>query len=368
MTVFEQQPYQSEDLLQLALARFPEVIAGHTTSSGGTGALLLVKREMGVPKALESPDTWSVDHLFIDADSVPVVVEVKRSSDTRIRREVVGQMLDYAANGVRYWPVERLRSLVDEAAPVDKTGDQVVSETLGVADVDAFWADVGTNLEAGKIRLLFVADLLPEPLVRVIEFLNEQMRPAEVLGIELPQYIGGGHQVLVPRVVGRTRRAVNTKTPNSPWTRESFIAAIGENFSDDLVGVYERLFEHAKTGAVKHHFGTGASPGVSLWYSLRGGPSRPLWYASAGTAMKNPKPTFSFYCESVRSALSDEEFTPWIQRLSRCSTTFAEALSSKVDSAVIGEVSVDARSLIGSVDEILAVMDAAIDKPEPLAQ
>ena len=36
--------------------------------------------------------------------------------------------------------------------------------------------------------MLFVADKLATPnLVRVIEFLNEQMNPAEVLGVELPQ-------------------------------------------------------------------------------------------------------------------------------------------------------------------------------------
>jgi hypothetical protein len=35
-------------------------------------------------------------------------VEVKRSTDTRLRREVVGQMLDYAANAVVYSPVEHL--------------------------------------------------------------------------------------------------------------------------------------------------------------------------------------------------------------------------------------------------------------------
>jgi hypothetical protein len=29
-------------------------------------------------------------------------VEVKRSSDTRLRREMVGQMLDYVANGLRH--------------------------------------------------------------------------------------------------------------------------------------------------------------------------------------------------------------------------------------------------------------------------
>jgi hypothetical protein len=52
---------------------------------------------------------WSLDHLFLDQDAVPTLVEVKRSSDTRIRREVVGQLIDYAANAVVYWPVEALR-------------------------------------------------------------------------------------------------------------------------------------------------------------------------------------------------------------------------------------------------------------------
>jgi 5-methylthioribose kinase len=42
-------------------------------------------------------------------------VEVKRSSDTRIRREVVGQMLDYAANAVVYWPLEMIRAKFEAA-------------------------------------------------------------------------------------------------------------------------------------------------------------------------------------------------------------------------------------------------------------
>lgn len=37
---------------------------------------------------------WSVDHLFIDQEAVPTLVEVKRTSDTRIRRALVAQMLD----------------------------------------------------------------------------------------------------------------------------------------------------------------------------------------------------------------------------------------------------------------------------------
>jgi hypothetical protein len=41
---------------------------------------------------------------------VPTLIEVKRQSDTRLRREVVGQMLDYAANAVVYWRIDQLRA------------------------------------------------------------------------------------------------------------------------------------------------------------------------------------------------------------------------------------------------------------------
>ncbi len=48
---------------------------------------------------------WAIDHLFLDQDGIPTIVEVKRSTDTRIRREVVGQMLDSAANAVGRWSI-----------------------------------------------------------------------------------------------------------------------------------------------------------------------------------------------------------------------------------------------------------------------
>jgi hypothetical protein len=54
---------------------------------------LLVSREVGVPLQEEGAGQMSLDHLFLDQGAVPTLVEVKRGSDTRIRREVVGQML-----------------------------------------------------------------------------------------------------------------------------------------------------------------------------------------------------------------------------------------------------------------------------------
>jgi hypothetical protein len=76
---------------------------------------VLVKREVPVAG-------MSLDHLFIDHDAVPTLVEVKRSSDTRTRREVVAQMLDYAANAAGEWDERMLRDWLLERAG-DAEGD-----------------------------------------------------------------------------------------------------------------------------------------------------------------------------------------------------------------------------------------------------
>jgi len=102
-----EQAYDSEDRLQGWLAKYPDLLAGGDQLAGSPRRWLLVKREAGVPDQEAGGSRWSLDHLFIDQEAVPILVEVKRSDDTRIRREVVGQMLDYAANGVVYWPAIR---------------------------------------------------------------------------------------------------------------------------------------------------------------------------------------------------------------------------------------------------------------------
>lgn len=99
----QQAEYDSEDFFQAILADHPSLLG----LGGGTdGKLLLICRETPVPDEEAGSGRWSLDHLFLDRAGVPVLVEVKRSSDTRARREVVAQMLDYAANGIAYWPIE----------------------------------------------------------------------------------------------------------------------------------------------------------------------------------------------------------------------------------------------------------------------
>lgn len=207
--------FKSEDELQAILGRFPELLTDADFGEETPRRWLQVTREAAVPDSDIGSGRWSCDHLFLDQDGVPTLVEVKRATDTRSRREVVAQMLDYAANAVSWWRVESLMEWF--AAQCEKDGVsplERISNVLGaVADDDSsFWKGVQTNLTGGRIRMVFVADRIGPELERIIEFLNEQMNPATVLGLELHLFSSGPDRILAPRLIGATSRATAQKS------------------------------------------------------------------------------------------------------------------------------------------------------------
>jgi hypothetical protein len=209
LVAMTEQPYAVEDVLQRLLADYPSLLAGDQMDSVAPRQWVLVRREAGIPSEEGGAGRWALDHLFLDQDAVPTFVEVKRSVDTRIRREVVGQMLDYAANAVVYWSAEVLRAQFEAACEAEgRDPVTAFADAFGpTVDPETFWANAKRNLQAGKVRLVFVADVIPPELLRVVEFLNGQMNPAEVLAVEIKQFVGQGLQALVPRVVGQTEAA-----------------------------------------------------------------------------------------------------------------------------------------------------------------
>jgi len=123
--------------------------------------------------------------------------------------------------------------LEDDAQARGTTTAQALSDTLGVEDPDAFWTTVATNLDLERFRLIFVSDVIPPELRRIVEFLNGQMAQTEVLAIEVKQYVDdhARHQTIVPRVIGNTETAKRTKrAPSSgrATDRTSLLAALAE--------------------------------------------------------------------------------------------------------------------------------------------
>jgi hypothetical protein len=259
-----ERPYEAEELLQALIAEHPEVLAGDDDGRG-RGGWALVKRETGVPDRPDGSGRWSLDHLFLDQAGVPTLVEVKRSSDTRTRREVVAQMLDYAANGTAHWNVESLRTWF-EAEHVDPGGK--LNEAFGVTDDDAYWETVKTNLAAERVRLVFVADEIPPELRSIIEFLNRQMTETEVLAIEVKQYVDaeGQRQTIVPRLLGQTEAAKATKSagrrPTRAWNEQSLLAEIARLHGAAAAETASAVLSWAKGREdVRIDYGQGASQG-----------------------------------------------------------------------------------------------------------
>jgi hypothetical protein len=175
-------------------------------------------------------------------------------------------MLDYAANAVVYWPVERLRGQFEASVLGNgQNAGSVLEETFGPGfDEEAFWRSVATNLQAGRVRLVFVADAIPPELRRVVEFLNEQMDPAEVLAIEVRQYVGEGLRTLVPTLLGQTAKSQANKPAVSPegrqWDESSFFEALSQR-EPGGVAVAHHLLDWAHSRGLRIWYGKGKLDG-----------------------------------------------------------------------------------------------------------
>jgi len=285
------QPYDSEDFLQSLIAEYPELLAGDQINPDEPVRWILIKREAGVPDGELQGSRWTADHLLLDQNAIPTFVETKRSSDTRIRREVVGQMLDYAANAQRYWPADHIRSMAVIQHGGPEAADAVMMKLLDLdsaesiaTEIKDYWAKVEENLYNGRVRLIFVADRLPSELRRVIEFLNDQMDKAEVLGIELVQYAGSNIKALVPRLVGQTEVIRQKKQTGGTSKRRLNLETFLDRCPVDTRDFFKKAITESQEKGMQVYWGTSgfslrapdhAGKLVSLFYGFpSGGPGR----------------------------------------------------------------------------------------------
>ena len=227
--------FETEELLQELIGQHPELLAGEQMRPGDPLRWILIRREMSV-------EGWAVDHLLIDQHSRPTLVEVKRGSNREIRRNIVGQMLDYAATAASVWSGHDMRRIFEEGSgdPDDEIGNLLGDDSE--PDIDVFWEQVATNLEANRLRLLFVADEIPAELERVVRFLNEQTRDnLEVLAVEVKQYPGQFGQALISRVIGQVDvpRGSNPRGPN--LSRDELLDAFRPDVRDAMLPLIDAV-------------------------------------------------------------------------------------------------------------------------------
>lgn len=260
--------YEAEDLLQRYLSDYPDLLAGDQINPTAPRRWLLISREIGIPDQEQGADRWSLDHLFVDQDGFPTLVEVKRSSDTRARREVVAQMLDYAANAVAFWPAGNLESTFRESCRAQDRDPEEMLAAFLEADIDpaSFWRTVDTNLEATRIRLVFLSDTISVELQRIVNLLAEQFRDIEVLAIEVKQFLGGNEVAFVPRLVTEPRVVRRPgPSPRRQWDEASFLDAVAAMPDGRIeAAIAKQLIDWAEDRSLTVTYGGSVHPTVRL--------------------------------------------------------------------------------------------------------
>lgn len=169
----------------LVAETFDQVLAGQSDAPA------VVVREVAMPGG------GKVDILAVDADGVITVCECKLQGNAGIRREVVGQVFEYAG-------ALDAMSFRDFTARVEsRLGGELDAALAAIAGEEwdrGVWADqVSSALETGKFRVVIAADKIGSALKKTVLYLNSHTSLA-VLAVELHRQRIGEIEVLVPTV------------------------------------------------------------------------------------------------------------------------------------------------------------------------
>lgn len=260
-----------EQELQLILENNPDLIPGDQINPADPRRWLSVKREMPVPDPNTGGSRWSIDFFFVDQDAIPTFIECKRFNDTRSRREVVGQMFEYAANGHHYWMKEELREYAEETANQNGISLNEEIQRLQPEDTDAvdvFFQRLQDNLREGQIRIVFFLEEAPMELKSVVDFLNKQMERSEILIVEARQYLHEGIKIITPTLFGYTEEARQVKKSVSinpvqrkKWDRPSFFTDAGKRLEPTQVNAIRQVFNKCESLHCEFSWGKGKIAG-----------------------------------------------------------------------------------------------------------
>ncbi|MCJ7575898.1 MAG: hypothetical protein MUO80_04355 [Dehalococcoidia bacterium] len=156
-----------------------------------------------------------IDVLLLSGQGYLTIVETKLWRNPEARREVVGQIVDYAKD-VSQWSFEDLEGKVrDYNLSRHKRNDGIIASLRKLQEIDesqeAIITDTVTrNLRNGRFLLLVVGDGIRESVEAMADYLQQTPQLHFTLAlVELQIYElddgGKGSQLIIPQVVARTR-------------------------------------------------------------------------------------------------------------------------------------------------------------------
>ena len=252
--MLEPQHFSNESLLQDILEKFPEVVA--LDDLGVTEPFLVIGREV-------STDAGSIDVLCIDGDGVLTVIETKLARNSQIRREVVGQVLEYVAQVSNWWAPK----VIEEANKyfskknINKNLIEYLIESSDQTQEKGyqyFFEKINSNLRNGKIKIVIASDSIPETLRDTVSFIN-RYSSFDIFVMQVKSYVKDEMRIYAPTIYGLTQKIpTGTERASTQWDEENFFREISQ-LTQDKIDAIKDLYEFSKASEIK--WGTGATYG-----------------------------------------------------------------------------------------------------------
>lgn len=258
--------YENEEELELLLLNDTSLIPG------GEGSAAVTQFPLA---------GGAVDLLCVDEHGTLTLVECKLKTNREIRRQVMGQVMAYAAalaelstEDVLTRFDKRLSSMADKdprgisardaaAALTTSAGHEISREQIA--------ANIQANLDKDAVRIVIAVDRVVDELRSVIEYLSKHLPPQiQLIALEVGQFQRDSVRLLAVSSYGNEvelQTAVTTSSYKHKWTRAEVLEASGKLATVDQQ-LISKLFEHADYRGAVFNGGTGPDPSAGLYYNV----------------------------------------------------------------------------------------------------
>jgi len=258
-----------EDWMQELIHNYPSLLPV-TEIEPAFGPLVSIGREL-------TADRWFIDNLFISPQGYLTIVETKLWRNPEARREVVGQIIEYAKE-VSTWTFDDLNRKVKDYYKRTKNKSMGVIDALRTItkireeDESNIIDAIMRNIRRGRFLLLIVGDGIRESTEELAEFLSQTPQLHFTLAlVELQIYQMNKGRLVIPQVVMRTKEVtraiirmegdkslkVSVDTDITPETsydkrkrytlsEDDFFEQLKYNVGPEEVGFAEQLMADAK--------------------------------------------------------------------------------------------------------------------------
>jgi hypothetical protein len=165
----------------------------------------IFKGAVAVCRELETT-AGPIDNFLVTPSGLPVLVECKLWRNAEARREVVGQILDYAKELARFTASDLHREVAKRLGRGPSALLDIVRAAAPDVDEVEFNDNLTFNLRRGRFLLLLVGDGIRERVEAIADYLQAHAGLHFSLGlVELPIYeLPDGGRIIAPRVLAHT--------------------------------------------------------------------------------------------------------------------------------------------------------------------